>query len=482
MADQNLASRTFGLSDQVAFARLSSDWNPMHLDHAFARRSQMGAPVVHGIHTLAWAADAVLRAYPIRISNIRARFLQPLYLDETASVTIRDRTDQRIEIDVVAANTVVAGLSLSSAPGKPVAETAPPLSSTVTGFAEPANLRFEQLAGYAGAVATGDADVESLFPGLTDAIGTAAVRDLLATSQIVGMACPGLHSLFAGLDVNCRRETVRENVLAYAVSKADARFRSLQIHVSGAGIAGRLNAFARPAPPIQPGMSEVSPRVSGKPFAGQRSLIIGGSRGLGEVTAKIVAAGGGHSVITFRDSEHEAEQVAADIVRAGGQCDIVRYDALSPPREQLRELGDAVDCCYYFATPKIFQRKSALYEPEKLRAFLGFYADGFFELCAALAHNGAGKLAMFYPSTVAIDQGIGTTAEYAMAKMAGEILAKYVNEFMSGVHVISRRLPRILTDQTATVGVASADNALDVMLPIVYEVQQMARPDPASRG
>jgi acyl dehydratase/NAD(P)-dependent dehydrogenase (short-subunit alcohol dehydrogenase family) len=482
MGDQELASRTFGLNDQVAFARLSSDWNPMHLDHAFARRSQMGAPVVHGIHTLVWAADAVLRSSPLGIANIRAEFLQPLYLDETASVRIRDRSDRRIKIEVVAANTVVASVSLSSAPAKPVAETAQPSSSTVTDFAGPANLRFEQLAGHTGAVATGDADVGLLFPALTDAIGAAAVRDLLATSQVVGMACPGLHSLFAGLDVNCNRETGRESVLAYAVSKTDARFRSLQIDVSGAGITGRLNAFARPAPPIQPGMSEISARVSGKPFAGQRSLIIGGSRGLGEVTAKIVAAGGGRPVITYRDSEHEARQVAADIIGAGGQCDILRYDALSPPREQLRKLSGAVDCCYYFATPKIFQRKSALYEPEKLRTFVKFYADGFFELCAALAPDGTGKLAMFYPSTVAIDQAAGGTTEYAMAKVAGEILAKYVNELMSGVHVLSRRLPRILTDQTATVGVARADNALDVMLPIVYEVQQMARPDPAPRG
>ncbi len=69
-----------------------------------------------------------------------------------------------------------------------------------------------------------------------------------------------------------------------------------------------------------------------------------------------------------------------------------------------------------------------------------------------------------------------------MAKMAGEILAKYLNEFMTNIQIISRRLPRVLTDQTATVGVASTDNALDVMLPIVYEVQEMARPEPARRG
>jgi NAD(P)-dependent dehydrogenase (short-subunit alcohol dehydrogenase family) len=228
-------------------------------------------------------------------------------------------------------------------------------------------------------------------------------------------------------------------------------------------------------------MTEISPRVGGSPFTGQKSLIVGGSRGLGEVTAKIVAAGGGHPVITYRDSKPEAERVSAEILGAGGQCEILRYDALMPANEQLQNL-DPVDCCYYFATPKIFQRKSGLYEPEKLRTFLSFYTDGFFDLCAALAGIGSGKVTIFYPSTVAIDEGVGATAEYAMAKMAGEILASYVNEFMSNVHVICRRLPRILTDQTATVGVASTANALDVMMPIIYHVQQMAPPGPAPRG
>ena len=59
-----LATRVFRHDDQLAFARLSSDWNPMHLDAAFARRTQVGAPVVHGIHHLCWAANEVLRAHP----------------------------------------------------------------------------------------------------------------------------------------------------------------------------------------------------------------------------------------------------------------------------------------------------------------------------------------------------------------------------------------------------------------------------------
>jgi NAD(P)-dependent dehydrogenase (short-subunit alcohol dehydrogenase family) len=478
MIDEAIANRHFDLNDQIAFARLSSDWNPMHLDPAFARRTQFGAPLVHGIHNLAWAADAVLRSFPIKVASLRATFLQPLYLDEPAQVRIRNRTDSQIRFEVVAAGTAVALITLSSRPGKFTAASAPPATASRK-FQEPANLRFDQLASQAGAVATGDADVRSIFPALSEAIGPAAVRALLATSQIVGMACPGLHSLFAGLAIGCDPKFLPEGTLAYAVSKTDARFGSLQIDVAGSGIAGRLDAFARPAPPSQPAMAEISARVAGKPFTGQRSLIVGGSRGLGEVTAKIAAAGGGRAVITYRESADEAARVSAEILEAGGQCEILHYDALKPAGAQLQQLG-AIDCAYYFATPRIFQRKSALYEPEKLRTFLSVYADGFFDLCTALARGG--NVIVFYPSTVAIDEANSATAEYAMAKMAGEILVRHLNEFMPEIRVICRRLPRILTDQTTTVGVASADNALDVMLPIVYEVQQTARPDPAPRG
>src|SRR3978361_1255383 len=116
MTDEPLATRIFHLDDQNAFARLSSDWNPMHLDQAFARRTQVGSPVVHGIHNLAWAANAVLQSWPLQVSNIRARFLQPLYLDELASVRIRDRTDRQIAFEIVAAHTPVGSLKRAAHP------------------------------------------------------------------------------------------------------------------------------------------------------------------------------------------------------------------------------------------------------------------------------------------------------------------------------------------------------------------------------
>ena len=296
-----LASRHFDLNDQIAFARLSSDWNPMHLDQAFARRTQFGAPVVHGIHNLAWAADAVLRSFPIKVANLRATFLQPLYLDEAAQVRIRSRTDSQIQFEVVAASTAVALVTLSSRPGK-LAEVSAPPAAAPRQFPQPANPRFDQLASQAGAVAVGDGDMRPLFPALSEAIGPAAVRALLATSQIVGMACPGI-----ALAVRRSRDQLRsENP-----PRRRPRLRRWQDRRAIPVAANRGRGFrhrrsARRLRPsgsaLQPAMAEISARIAGKPFAGQRSLIIGGSRGLGEVTAKIVAAGGGRAVITYRES------------------------------------------------------------------------------------------------------------------------------------------------------------------------------------
>ena len=155
----------------------------------------------------------------------------------------------------------------------------------------------------------------------------------------------------------------------------------------------------------------------------RRTLVVGGSRGLGEVTAKILAAGGGHPVITYRDGKREAEAVAAEITQAGGRCDVIRYDVLDPASSQLDGIG-TIDSCYYFATAKIFQRKSTQFEPERLQTFLRYYIDGFSDLCTALAQSNPGNIGIFYPSTVAIDEEVSGAAEYAMAKRAGEILAK----------------------------------------------------------
>ena len=58
MGDQHRRiRRAFAPSDQLAFSELSGDVNPLHMDPVYARRTQLGAAAVHGVHAALWALE-----------------------------------------------------------------------------------------------------------------------------------------------------------------------------------------------------------------------------------------------------------------------------------------------------------------------------------------------------------------------------------------------------------------------------------------
>ena len=46
-------ARTITEADIVSFAYLSGDFNPLHMDHEWARRGPFGRPIAHGMLSLA---------------------------------------------------------------------------------------------------------------------------------------------------------------------------------------------------------------------------------------------------------------------------------------------------------------------------------------------------------------------------------------------------------------------------------------------
>ena len=79
----SLGSRVFNLDDQKNFAECSGDKNPIHLDDAYARTTQPGQIIVHGINALLWALDNFSSEFGKIPELINARFLQPIYLNES---------------------------------------------------------------------------------------------------------------------------------------------------------------------------------------------------------------------------------------------------------------------------------------------------------------------------------------------------------------------------------------------------------------
>ena len=81
------------------------------------------------------------------------------------------------------------------------------------------------------------------------------------------------------------------------------------------------------------------------------------------------------------------------------------------------------------------------------------------------------EIGIFYPSSSAIDQRPENMTEYSMSKLAAELMCADLTGHFRDIHVLVKRLPRLLTDQTATISAFETVDAMTVMLPIVREVQ-----------
>jgi NADP-dependent 3-hydroxy acid dehydrogenase YdfG len=472
-----LSMRRFGFADQQTFGRLSGDVNPIHVDPVASRRSVVGAIVVHGIHTLLWILDVLAKSEykPAGIHLIDVRFPKAVYLDEVVKLALLRNTPDEMTLEATIGDRVVASVRLSCLPssssGSEEGGSGGPEALVAGG--EPEDLAFETLRGKTGIVAFAMPAQEfaDAFPDAATLVGAARLRGIAACSRLVGMDCPGLRSIFSRLSVTFTTDEAAPN-LSYEVVKADARFRLVRMQIAGAGLQGQIESFSPPAPPQQLAMAEIAATVGHDEFAGQTALVVGGSRGLGELTAKAIAAGGGRVFLTYAIGKADADRVAGEIRASGGRADGFAYDVTKAACGQLAQLGRTVPThIYYFATCKIFRSKTEAFEAVVLDEFMAFYVRGFYDLCRSLWDHEAKQLSVFYPSSVAVEERPRDLTEYAMAKAAGEVLCADLPRIMPGIRVLVKRLPRLLTDQTTSVASQDLPRSIDTILPIVREMK-----------
>jgi hypothetical protein len=287
----------------------------------------------------------------------------------------------------------------------------------------------------------------------------------LGTTRLVGVKCPGLHSIFSELKL-IASHTVDLKKIKYAVSEYDERYGLALLAIAAPGLNGNIKAFLRPEPQVQPPYLNLKKLVKDGEFAGQRALVVGGSRGLGEVAAKLLAAGGAEVQLTYRVGKPDAQRVVDEIIACGGLATLCELDVL---RQQHDWVGVSMPShLYYFASPLI-TGSAKNFSSVLFNSFCDYFVSGFAGVVESLQKLGLRNV--FYPSTVFIDERPNNFAEYFLAKSAGEGLCQALGQKYSGMHLYYPRLPKMATDQTASLQpVQSLDPA-----PIILEALQNFR-------
>ena len=110
--------------------------------------------------------------------------------------------------------------------------------------AAPRDLAFEAMEGLSGRVAFASPpdEVAAMFPAASAWLGPRRVAALAASTLLVGMVCPGLHSIYGGLTVEACDEPVPEDRLGFRVVAAEPRFRSVRMTIAGGGLVGASRA------------------------------------------------------------------------------------------------------------------------------------------------------------------------------------------------------------------------------------------------
>jgi hypothetical protein len=441
---------------QDEFAELSGDFNPLHTDHEFSRRSTFGSPVVHGIHLLLTALEQINFDATQRITHLEVEFRSAVLVGDSFSVEIIEINSIK-KILLTSKNKLCAVFQVKTeqtTPGEPLAFLAyEPLKCTENFTLNNALSTHGVDSGVVSALG-----IKKLFPNISLYLLHSDIDLLLMMTRTIGMKCPGSRALFRSFHWN-HLPNQNQEAKIYRVSKIDRRFDLIEIEFMANSIVAKALVKIRQAPAHQPSSEYIQNFVSSNEFVGVRGLVIGGSRGLGELTVRILSCGGADVLFTYLKGESDSKRLASSLSE---KVNCRFFDAQNPDEESMKNLLlFRPTHLFYFATPSIQRQFAKEFNEGLYQDFRTIFLDGFKFLCTQLNLSSA-----MFPSTAFIDTKETGFDEYIQAKLDGEKFCETLNQ-SSKCFVVYDRLPPLVTDQTSALLGSDTDSNVEVLIPLI---------------
>jgi len=450
--------KKFSQENAISFAKATGDFNPIHVDINTASQTVFGTCIVHGMNLVLWSLDKWFSKFQkeILIKQIEVSFKRAVLIGEKVELIIKEPGIQDWqEITILVKEHIVVSIRIEfSNEPKKVPQNQDFLTDIIIPKhpLDPQDIEIDYMQENLRMRVLSEEFLET-FPFLYKYQSKFFIQSLGQLSVLIGMHCPGLRSLFSEFKINFFQSRIASNKLSYKVTKFDRRFSLIKMSVTSGMFKGQVSSFLRAKKVQQLKISELMLKlpllIEKKPFSGQKALIIGGSRGLGQLTSKILALGGAKPFITYLKDVNGAQATAEELKNAGLEAEIFQYDVCYGLKAA-KELASKIQPqnLYYFATPAIFLGQKSVFSKELFDRFSSIYIIGLAHLLNSMIP--LGLCSVYAPSTVALEENMTNMTEYCAAKAAMEQLLKSINFSYKNLRVDYPRLPRLSTDQTTS--------------------------------